>query len=180
MTPEQTPAEWADSARGRRACSNGTAGPRLNCIADVVERERLSPRTLANRLNLTVTELLSQTDPARDLKLSELYNWQAALQVPIAELLVELDGTLSASVERRCQLLKAMRTVRSIQSAATEEPVQRLALQLVEQLLDLMPELKEVSAWPTVGQRRTAEDLGAIVDRCIPDTFFHSPPAETQ
>jgi hypothetical protein len=32
-----------------------------------------------------------------------------------------------------------------------------MALQLVEQLLNLMPELKEVQAWPAVGQRRTID-----------------------
>jgi hypothetical protein len=179
MGNEQSSSEWTNVMGSRRICTNGCSRTRLNCIADVIERERLSPRTLANRLNLTVTEVLAQADPANDLTLSKLYRWQSALQVPIAELLVEIDTGLSPAVEHRCQLLKAMRTVRSIQEQAKQETVQRMALQLVEQILDMMPELKEVSAWPSVGQRRTKEDLGAIVDRCVPESMFHAPPTES-
>lgn len=179
MGQEQTPADWTNVVGSRRICANGCARPKLNCIAEVIQRERLSARTLANRLDLSVTEVQSQSDPANDLTLSKLYRWQAALQVPIAELLLEIDTGLSPAVEHRCQLLKAMRTVRSIQEQAKQETVQRMALQLVEQILDMMPELKEVSAWPSVGQRRTKDDLGVIVDRCVPESMFHAPPTET-
>jgi hypothetical protein len=176
MRPEQTPGDWTNLVGSRRICANGSTRPKLNCISEVIERERLSPRTLANRLNLTVTEVLAQADPSSDLTLSNLYRWQAALQVPMIELLVEIDSSLSPAVERRCQLLKAMRTVRSIQEQAQQETVQRMALQLVEQILDMMPELKEVSAWPSVGQRRTKDELGVVVDRCVPESMFHTPP----
>ncbi len=179
MGQEQSPTDWTNVVGSRRICANGCTRPKLNCILEVIERERFSPSTLANRLNLTVSEVMIQADPANDLTLSKLYRWQAALQVPIVELLVEIDSSLSPAVERRCQLLKAMRTVRSIQEQARQESVQRLALRLVEQLLHMMPELSEVSAWPAVGQRRTKDDLGVIVDRCVPESMFHAPPTES-
>jgi hypothetical protein len=43
---------------------------------------------------------------------------------------------------------------------------------LISQLVELMPELKEVSAWHSVGQRRTQDEMGRIVERTIPDNFF--------
>jgi hypothetical protein len=127
---------------------------------------------------MTVSEVLARSKPTNDLTLSELYRWQVVLQVPIAELLVELDMALSVPVKLRCQLLKAMRTVRSIQERAKEKPVQVMALRLAEQLLEMMPELKYVSAWPAVGQRRTLNDFGAITERMVPDQLFHNPPAD--
>jgi hypothetical protein len=43
---------------------------------------------------------------------------------------------------------------------------------LEEQLVELMPELKDVAPWHSVGQRRTPEELGRAADRVLPDSFF--------
>ena len=43
---------------------------------------------------------------------------------------------------------------------------------LVGQLIDLMPELAEVSAWHSVGQRRTQDELGRIAEQSLPDSVF--------
>jgi len=37
-----------------------------------------------------------------------------------------------------------------------------MVMMLREQLLELMPELKEVSAWPNYGQRRAPNQVGKI------------------
>ena len=50
--------------------------------------------------------------------------------------------------------------------------VASLFVVLIAQLVELMPELEEVSAWHSVGQRRTQEEMGRIVERTIPDSFF--------
>lgn len=178
MKPEQTDANWTNIVGSRRMCSREKGAPKLNCIAEVIEREHASPRSLAQRMNMTVSEVLECTAPTNDLTLSELYRWQEVLNVPITELLVELDSTLSAPVKYRCQLLKAMRTVRSIQENSSEEPIQTMAMRLAKQLLELMPELKHVSAWPSVGQRRSLSELGALADRVLPEHLFHNPPSE--
>jgi hypothetical protein len=47
-----------------------------------------------------------------------------------------------------------------------------LASMLISQLVEVMPELQEVSAWHSVGQRRTQDEMGRIVERTIPDSFF--------
>jgi hypothetical protein len=46
----------------------------------------------------------------------------------------------------------------------------RMAENLVEQLCDIMPELKEVSPWHTVGQRRSLEELGRAAEQVIDDS----------
>jgi len=175
MIPEQTEPRWTNIVGSRRIFLNRRVEPKLHRIAEVIQGEQLSSRTLARRMQMTEAEVLASVDSSNDLKISELHRWQKALQVPIAELLVEADASLSDPVKRRAQLIRAMRTVRSIQESAEQESVQRMTLQLVEQLLEMMPELEEVHPWPAIGQRRTLDEMGAIVDRCIPAQLLQSP-----
>ena len=65
-----------------------------------------------------------------------------------------------------------MRTVRSILERTHCDAIQTLGKQLAQQLMELMPELQHVSAWPTYGQRRRMDEMGAIVEKQIPDDFF--------
>jgi hypothetical protein len=55
-----------------------------------------------------------------------------------------------------------MKTVAAIAEVATTPRVSRMVMMLREQLLELMPELKEVSAWPNYGQRRAPNQVGKI------------------
>ena len=137
------------------------------------ERQGLSLRCVARRLGLTVTEAREKELQDSDLMLSELYAWQAALEVPMDELLNELDDKLSPRVLDRARLLRVMKTVQALR-AATRTPAQtQLADTLYGQLVDLMPELRSVAAWPTVGQRRTGEELGRIVENPISEQWIH-------
>ena len=52
----------------------------------------------------------AQEDECADLLVSELYRWQAALDVPIEELLAEPVDSLSPRVMMRASLLKVMKT----------------------------------------------------------------------
>jgi transcriptional regulator with XRE-family HTH domain len=156
----------------RRQAFKPSAGPRRHRISEVLEEEGLSLRTAAMRMGITTAQARSEADPAVDLSLSALCRWQAALNVPIADLLTAPGMSLSPAVQLRARLLKAMRTVRSLQLQVDDEAAQSLAITLAQQLLDMMPELKVISGWPTVGVRRTLDELGAIVDRNLPDDFF--------
>jgi hypothetical protein len=50
----------------------------------------------------------------------------------------------------------------------------RLSRLLVEQLVEIMPELKDVSAgWPAIGHRRSTDDLGRIAENPISDDWMH-------
>jgi transcriptional regulator with XRE-family HTH domain len=136
-------------------------------------RQGLSIRCVAQRLGRTVSEVRAQEDERADMLVSELYRWQAALEVPIEELLEEPVDALSTMVSVRAQLLKVMKTAMAMQRQARSEGERRLARLLTEQLLEIMPELKEVSGWPAVGHRRRADDIGRIGENPISEDWLH-------
>lgn len=132
----------------------------LHCLGEVRRRERITRRTVARHLGISIDEVGQQEQPSSDMLLSNLHRWQKALGVPVAELLDEAGGELSPPVQLRAQLTRIMKTVRSIQERARQVGMQRLVETLVDQLLDVMPELKETTAWPSVGQWRRERDPG--------------------
>ncbi len=167
------------SGSRRRAITRPMLKP-LHRAAEVLQQEGISLRAIANRMNISAEQARAELDPRRDLRLSELYRWQAALNVPVVDLLVRPGTGLSGSVQLRARLLKLMKTVRSIQEKSADKAIDRLAARLAGQLMDLMPELKDVSPWPSVGQPRTLDEMGAIVERILPESFFNgSPPARS-
>ena len=144
----------------------------LHRVAEVMAQEGISPRTAAKRMNISEAQLRREMDPARDLRLSEIMRWQAALDVPISDLLVKPGIDLSQMVAQRADLLRVMKTLRSIQETSAEESINRLAERLEGLLVALMPELKDVTPWHTIGQRRSPRELGAITDRILPESLF--------
>jgi transcriptional regulator with XRE-family HTH domain len=142
-------------------------GRPLHRLGEVRRREGLSRYAIARRMRISVGKVEEQEDPSCDMRLSDLQRWQQALNVPVAELLNEPEGELSQPIQLRAHLLKAMKTVRSIQQRARQATLQRLAQTLVNQLLELMPELEGIAPWPTVGIRRRKTDLGQAFLRRI-------------
>ena len=65
-----------------------------------------------------------------------------------------------------------MKTVAAIREKAQTPSIQRLADTLVDQILEIMPELKEVNPWHSVGQRRSLEEYGRIVERTYSDDVW--------
>jgi len=123
-------------------------------------------------MKTTVSEIRRQENEWEDIPLSVLYKWQQALGVPIQELLVESDEELSLPVRRRAQLLRIMKTAMTIRERSRHIPTQRLAQMLIDQLLELMPELRGVSPWPAVGKSRLPTDLGQAFYRRLSDEFW--------
>jgi len=146
---------------------------KLQQLGEARRRQGLSIRCVAQRLHKTINEIRAQEEEWADLPLSELYRWQAVLEVPMEELLTGPDDTLSPRVLTRARLLRIMKTARSIRSQAHSEPQRRLARLLISQLLEIMPELKEVSGWPAVGHRRTADEVGRIAENPISDNWIY-------
>ena len=136
-------------------------------------RQGLSIRCVAQRLGRTVSEVRAQEDERADMLVSELYRWQAALEVPIEELLEEPEDSLSTAVSVRAQLLKVMKTAIAMRRQARSEAERRLARLLTEQLLEIMPELKEVSGCPAVGHRRRADEVGRIGENPVSEDWLH-------
>ena len=148
------------------------AGRNLHRIRDIRRRQGVSLRSAARRLSTTMEQVRRQEDPACDMPLSDLYSWQRALEVPVVDLLVDSDAPLSETVLSRARLVRIMKTVRSIQESTSAVGIHRLATMMEQQLIELMPELKDVAGWPSVGQRRSTNELGRTAERVLPDNFF--------
>jgi hypothetical protein len=158
------------------AQANGFSEDRpLHRIQEVRMQQNVSVRSAGRQLDVETSQVRQQEDPQADLQLSALYAWQRVLQVPVADLLVDLDAPLSAPVLKRAQMLRLMKTAITILEKAGKPQVRRLAQMMVDQLVEIMPELENVSAWHEVGQRRTRDEYGRIVERCLPDDLLFDP-----
>lgn len=150
----------------------GRPGTMLHRIQEVRRLQGMSLRTAARQLDTDIRSIRAQEQGQTDLKLSDLYKWQRALEVPVSELLVDSDEPLSRPVRERAAMVKVMKTARSLLETAAGGATRRMAENLVEQLLELMPELADVSPWHTVGQRRSLEEPGRIAERTVSDRNF--------
>ena len=137
----------------------------LHRLQQVRQQQRVSTRTIAQRLDVSISEIRSQEDSSTDLPVSLLYRWQQALGVPLIELLVDHQLELSPPVLQRAQMVKLMKTVASIVEHADSAAVQRLSTMLFEQMLEIMPELKGVGPWQASGSHRTLDDAGMAYER---------------
>ena len=144
----------------------------LHRIAEARRRQGVSVRSVARRLNKSADQVRRLEEPTSDMLVSELYQWQEALEVPIVDLLVDCQAPLSGPVLARARLLRIMKTVRAIREATKCVSIERMATMLEQQLIEIMPELKDVSAWHSVGQRRSHDELGRTAERTIPDSLF--------
>lgn len=151
------------------------SGRCLQRVGEVRRREGVPRGKVARRLGLSVHQIEQQEEPSADMTLSELYRWQEALGVPASELLQEPDCELSPPVQLRAQLLRTMKTVRLIEEVARQPALRRLVQTLMEQLLEIMPELKSTTAWPVVGHRRKQDELGQAFFRRLSLDFFVQP-----
>jgi transcriptional regulator with XRE-family HTH domain len=147
-------------------------GQALHRIQEVRRLQGMSLRTAARQMGTDVRSIRAQEQATTDLKLSDLYRWQEALEVPIGELLVEDDEPLSRNIRERAQLVKIMKSARALLETAESASTRRMAENLVEQLSELMPELAEVSPWHSVGQRRSLDEMGRIAEQPICDNMF--------
>ena len=146
--------------------------PPLHRIGQVRRLQGVSRRTIARRLNTNVEQVRRQEQPDCDLTISDLYAWQKALDVPIAELLTESNESLAAPILKRAQLVRFMKTVLSVRERAKQESIRRMVETMIVQLIEIMPELEGIGAWHTVGRRRRLNELGAAAQRRIADDVF--------
>jgi transcriptional regulator with XRE-family HTH domain len=137
----------------------------LHRLRAVRQAERVSRRSMARRLNTDIRTVSQQEQESADLSLSMLYKWQAALGVPIQELLLDTGEELSAPILQRGLMLRLMKTALSIVEQSKQLKIRRMGQNLVDQMLEIMPELAGVAPWPTVGKRRSPKELGAAARR---------------
>lgn len=151
---------------------NGTELKRLHRINTVRLQQGVSLRSAARRLGTDMATVRTQTEETSDLRLSELYRWQEILDVPLVDLLVDPGTPLSRPVMERAQLVRMMKTALAIRECANTPQLERLIQTLLEQFVELMPELKDVTPWHSVGQRRSINELGRIAEHPIPEHYL--------
>src|SRR3989441_396555 len=76
-------------------------GQALHRIQEVRRLQGMSLRTAARQLGTDIRSIRAQEQATTDLRLTDIYNWQRALDVPISELLVDEDEPLSRPVRER-------------------------------------------------------------------------------
>ncbi len=144
----------------------------LHRLHVVRKQQGVSIRNVARRLRIDVETARKQEDEAADLPLSALYQWQKVLEVPAHELLVDDDMPLSPPVLARARMVKLMKTAAAMLEKANTPSMRRMVMQLMEQLLEIMPELKDVGPWHSMGQQRTTTEFGRVMDHPIPEDFY--------
>ncbi|MCC6126030.1 MAG: hypothetical protein IT426_13790 [Pirellulales bacterium] len=144
----------------------------LHRAAAVRRRQGISRRALARRMNLELSAVREQESETYDMTLSQLYEWQKALEVPVSELLSDADDNLAPGILLRAQLVRLMKSALAIQENARQESILRMIETLIEQLLEIMPELAGVGPWHAVGKRRRLDELGAAADRLMSESVF--------
>lgn len=157
---------------GPRLLKLPTGGEPLHRLAEVRQQQGVSHRAVARRLETSVAQVKIEERETTNLPLSRLYQWRDALDVPITELLVEAGDGLSSGVRERARLVRVMKTVLAIQEQTGQTPIRRMAQTLIDQLVELMPELEEVGPWHHVGQRRQRNELGVAAQRQLADEAF--------
>jgi transcriptional regulator with XRE-family HTH domain len=147
---------------------------RLHRVRTVRLRQGVSLRSAARQIGTDVRSLRLQEQESTDLRISDLQKWQKALDVPLSELVVDTDEPLSRPVLERARLIRIMKTAAAIHERSPNAALKRMAETLVNQLVEIMPELKDVSPWHTYGQRRSLEEYGRVVERRMSEEFLNS------
>jgi hypothetical protein len=158
--------EHSDVSRAARDATVAPAGRPLRRAA----YHRIS--NVARRLGLPLPVVRRQECADCDLRVSDLQRWQEVLEVPVAELLVEGEGQLSGPVLERSRMVKLMKTAAAIRERTDGTPVGRMVTMLIEQILEIMPELADVGPWHSVGQRRPLDDLGRAARMAVSEDVF--------
>jgi len=148
---------------------------RLHRLADVRQQQGVTLRNVARRLGVEISVVRRQEQETCDLRISDLLGWQEVLEVPIAELLVEAEGQLSGPVLERSRMVKLMKTAAAIREQTDGTATHRLANMLIGQILEIMPELQDVSPWHHAAQRRTLDDVGRAGRNVVSDEVFRQP-----
>jgi transcriptional regulator with XRE-family HTH domain len=163
--------EFSAGADGSGDVAIPVNGRVLHRLAAVRRLQGVSRRTIARRMNVDVVEIRRQEE-SNDLPLGILYQWHKALEVPISELLVESEDSLSQPLLQRAQLVRLMKTALALLEQADCEPTRLMAQTIVDQLVAVMPELQGISAWHAVGKRRRLDELGIAAMRTLSDDVF--------
>ncbi|MCS7237050.1 MAG: helix-turn-helix domain-containing protein [Thermoguttaceae bacterium] len=167
-------------ARAESARASPVEPQRFHRLATVRQLEGVSRRTLARRMKVSIKQIRWEENEFNDVPVSTLYRWQKALGVPLQELLVQPAEELSQPIKLRAQLLRLMKTAVTIRERSRQASIQRLAQMLMDQLVEIMPELQGVAPWPVVGKSRMPSDCGQAYYRQISEHLFDQQEEEVE
>jgi len=139
----------------------------LHRIAEVRLQQGVSLRNISRRTGLPVRELRDQEQPQSNLTLRDLHIWKDALEVPLEHLLIDRDLSVSESVRSRALLIRIMKTVILLREIMVSRRLVIILDVLREQLVELMPELRHIHGWPSLGTRRGNDEFGRIVSEPV-------------
>ena len=128
---------------------------------------------MARGMMKPVSQIKEEENEYSDLRLTDLLRWQRALGVPLADLLVEPTEGLSDPIRYRARLVRVMKTAAAIADQSSDPQARILGQRLVDELVGVMPELKDVKAWERVGKRRAGDELGRIAEWPLPDEWLN-------
>ena len=147
-------------------------GPPLHRLGEARRQEGASRRTVARHLGITTEDVRQQECQTTDLPLSVLHKWARVLGLPVAQLVEEPDDSLSTPLFNRANLIRVMKTAMAIREQTRDPRTKRLGQTMIDQLMEIMPELRDVSAWQAVGQRRRLDELGIAAERGLSHKIF--------
>ncbi|MBN2295305.1 MAG: helix-turn-helix transcriptional regulator [Pirellulales bacterium] len=116
----------------------------LHCLRKVRCREAVSRETIAEHLGIDVDTVELIENESTDIPLCLLHEWKKLLNVPIGELLVDTEGAFNAPEKIPAQLTALMRTAITLTRQNRQASVAHMAHNLINQLLEIMPELRQV------------------------------------
>ena len=143
-------------------------------ISEVRREQGVSLRSMARQMKMDMPTIRREENGTTDLTISDLMRWQQVLDVPLADLLVDPGTSLSRPVMERARMVRLMKTAAALEEQAEKPGMKRLTTMLVQQLREIMPELEHIGAWHSVGQRRSLDEYGRVVERRLRDDFFVS------
>jgi transcriptional regulator with XRE-family HTH domain len=144
----------------------------LHRLGEARRQEDVSRRNMARHLGITVEDVGRQECQTTDLPLSVLHKWAKVLSLPVAELVQEPDDSLATPLFNRACLVRVMKTAMAILKQTRDPRTKRLARTMVDQLMDIMPELRGIGALHAVGKRRGLNELGIAAERRLSDEIF--------
>jgi transcriptional regulator with XRE-family HTH domain len=150
----------------------GESAVSLHRLSEVRRREGMSRRSVARQLGVAEAEVRRQECETTDLPLSMLHQWARVLKVPVTELVREPDNALSLPLLVRARMIRVMKTTVAIAQRVKELRTKRLAQMMVDQLVEIMPELRDVGSWPETGSRRKTNEYGVAYLRRPPTKLF--------
>lgn len=136
----QKPDETA-SESDENFCDQSSVPRSLHRIRMVRKEQNMSLRVAARQMKQNVRRIREQEDPQCDISLSTLYEWQRALGVSIADLLVDTEN--SPPVPRLSPIVvsRLMKTAHAILNRAPDAQTHWMVENFIDQLLKMIPEV---------------------------------------